>query len=487
MQRQDKESTLLWAVQNKQYDLVRKCIASGATGSAFECGKSPLHFAVLNQDVAMVSILINLNNDLAAKLDDDKKTAFFYAAEKGYWNIVMLFAEKLKDQFGLLQFGKGILEGVKANKYAEVRMLLEAHGNPNAYHDEQNRRALHIAASKCDARMVRLLLRHGANATLQAPIGSGQYSPVCFITNNPSRWSTAITFVNALGRERHLGSYQYGSLAQTAAMHNKVFVAEVFLKNGAEINEWRGINTKSTALQYAVQNNNPPMVALLTYYKASHIVYAGLTPLEMAKQKNYTDCISAMLDPKPYLMSLSDCTLLLFNFASQRFNPENENKGTDKIFFKWGDSNISYAVLKLVLNFKLSLLGRDNYVDAAEQGYVNFRCRQYLNKVPLFISEYNTSSKGWLKNPSLESQAFITSLEHCMNEDMPTDTKATFISNKVSRYVNFKSDGGRAIDLLKKHGLYSPPPKLESKTKRAIEKPSRDEDGLHRDEHTFGL
>ena len=130
-----KETALLMAVRDKQLSMVTELLAAGANPNIKDrYNKTPLQIALTNKNIAFADALINARVDVNA-IDASGNSPLIVAAEQV--NIPL------------------------------IKKLLKAGAKPNFERRYGNRTALHVAISKADLNMMRLLLNAKADVNIR--------------------------------------------------------------------------------------------------------------------------------------------------------------------------------------------------------------------------------------------------------------------------------------------------------------------------------
>ena len=218
-----------------------------------------------------------------------------------------------------------LVEAVKANDVAQVRRLLAAGTDPNAW-SEGNYMPLYHAVMQGQTESAKLLLEHGADPNLKA--GPSQ-DPVLFTAINAGHGELAKLLVEhganvniktgggetllylaaksgkaavaeallELGADPNAETGYHDNPLWCAAQRGDIEVMKVLLKHGADIRA-QGVHWGMSVLEWAVGQGETDMVALLVEHRADVDArgLSGLPPLCQAARRGDTDMARALLD-----------------------------------------------------------------------------------------------------------------------------------------------------------------------------------------------
>jgi ankyrin len=155
------------AIRGGQIDTIRQYIEKGVDiNQAFEQGITPLHVAVINNQEAIVTLLINAGAQIQAADETTGATPLHLAAAYGRENIMKLLLNKGADKDCAMKFGlTPLLLAAQFGQSQVVQVLIEKKTNIN-HTDEEGFSALHFAAQNGNEVIARLLINHGANPGL---------------------------------------------------------------------------------------------------------------------------------------------------------------------------------------------------------------------------------------------------------------------------------------------------------------------------------
>jgi ankyrin repeat protein len=438
------EPALLAAVTAKQYEVVEAYLRNGAQGTALSDGNSALHVAVLQNDLKMIVLLLKYDTDPSIK-NAAGQTPIVLATNKGFWDCVITFANARKEDSGKYKYGNALLVAAEKNHLPAVEALLKAGAVTTWYHPDNGNRALHDAASHNNSHMVSLLLQHGADLSIKNTAGE---TPIVLAAKK-DLWDCVITFANT--RKDNGGKYEYGNALRLAAYKNHYKAVKALLEAGASTS-WSHRNGGDTPLHDAVRHHNAAMVALLKLYKADPGKQNAQheTPVLLASKHKFWDCSLAFVEPHKFLVKeASDIQLVLFYLFTANKNPANPF------------SRIPYEVLKLILNLVFNYLSPDLYTyEVARTQYVTLRSdRKYICSASNFIKNY--SQFGILRPQSIESVAFVKSLEKIVATREQADKRAAKVRQEITAFTAQKiNKTSRAVTLLIQYNLFQIDPTI---------------------------
>jgi ankyrin repeat protein len=226
-------------------------------------GNTPLHRAAEAGQLMVAQFLLNNGADTEAK-SQSGRTPLHRAAAAGHKAMVELLLSKHANVKATDKDGLTPLHLAAENGYRSVAESLLAHGAAVDATDKNNSTPLLLAAAHGFKSVIELLLAHGANL------------------------NAATDFIH-----RSQGSNLYGTALILAAQRQDQALAEFLLAKGAAVN---ALNKEGrTALSYAAENQDLPMVKLLLTAHADPNAGTQYLPLASAAARGDTNTLQHLL------------------------------------------------------------------------------------------------------------------------------------------------------------------------------------------------
>ncbi|KAF3196275.1 hypothetical protein TWF106_005153 [Orbilia oligospora] len=314
------------ACENGHEDVVRILLQRGASVNVRdEDGKTPLHLAAADGGEGITRMLIQSGADLNA-IDDEGDLPLHVAAAYGSANIVPLF---LRARVKIDTPGSGgrtpLMKAVMGGHKTTVRCLLDEGAHVN-HRDDMGWSAVHWAVRKGNETLTRILLEEGANIHERT---ADEQNAICLAVHHDMK--SLVRFLVENGAA--INGYGGNGMApiHLAAMMGKEGILSVLLELGALVNNYTkgsAINSqtalmvaiiqqhegivrillnhshinleaedrnRSTALHYAVQKANIPIVKMVLDKnpRLEDMNIDGKTPIDLAKDKEVKDLLKA--------------------------------------------------------------------------------------------------------------------------------------------------------------------------------------------------
>ncbi|EPS37558.1 hypothetical protein H072_8730 [Dactylellina haptotyla CBS 200.50] len=314
------------ACENGHEDVVRILLQRGASATVTDKdGRTPLHLAAADGGEGITRMLMQSGADLNA-FDDDGDLPLHLAAEHGSTDVVPLF---LRARVKIDTPGAGkrspLMRAVASGHKSTVKCLLDEGANVNQ-RDEMGWTALHFAVQNGSDTLTRILLEEGANIhertndeqnAICLAVQHDMKALVRFLVENGAAINgygangmAPLHFAAMMGKQRILtillelgalvNNYTKGSAinSQTALMvaiiQQNEGIVRILLSH-PHINLEAEDRNRSTALHYAVQKGNIPILRLLLDRnpRLEDMNMDGKAPIELAKDKEVRDILKA--------------------------------------------------------------------------------------------------------------------------------------------------------------------------------------------------
>ncbi|NWH57769.1 INVS protein, partial [Geococcyx californianus] len=292
---------LHWAANNKDPSAIHtvKCILEAAPTESllnwqdYE-GRTPLHFAVADGNVAVVDVLTSYEGCNVTSYDNLFRTPLHWAALLGHAQIVHLLLERNK--FGTIPSdsqGATPLHYAAQSNFAETVEVFLKHPSVKDDSDLEGRTSFMWAAGKGSDDVIRTMLAlkldidinmtdKYAGTALHAAALSGHVSTVKLLLEHKAQ-------VDALDVMKHTPLFR-------ACEMGHVEVIQTLIKGGARVDlvdqdghsplHWAALGGNADVCQILIENKINPNVQ----------DYAGRTPLQCAAYGGYINCMVVLLE-----------------------------------------------------------------------------------------------------------------------------------------------------------------------------------------------
>lgn len=265
---------LLVAARKNRLDEVQRLLSQqGLVVVCDEKGNSALHWAVHNNNLAMVKLL-RMHGFPRGQRNHGMFTPLVLAAELKHWSCVEEIAQtKAANGEG---FDAALICAVKEEQYVTAKKLLKCGAGSNARWYPTQYTALHWAVQNNSPEMVALLLRHGAKPTLMDDLG---LTPLSLAVSR-GFWPCVV----ALCKNTALQEKEYSEALLAAARANQYQAVKALLAVGAKPNLLTSQENGYSALHWTVVKDNFEMAALLMRFGADITTKDdnGYTPMHLA-------------------------------------------------------------------------------------------------------------------------------------------------------------------------------------------------------------
>ncbi len=163
------DSLIIIAARKNQLELVKLLILKGANiNDANAFGKTPLHYAVVNENVEMIKFLIDLGANLEAR-DEEEKTPIFIASWLNTsFEVLKVLVDSGANVNAKNERGETPLHylAIDCDRPEFFELLIENGADVNARDNEGNT-PLHFAVSEHNLTAMPILMKHGANPLIK--------------------------------------------------------------------------------------------------------------------------------------------------------------------------------------------------------------------------------------------------------------------------------------------------------------------------------
>ena len=284
-------SAIAEAAQSKDAAAVKKLLKEGADVNAAQGdGMTALHWAALNGDAELASMLLYAGANVGAKTRIGGYTPLHLAAQIGNANVMAPLVAAGAQVAALTTTGAtALMQAAHSGSADAVRILIENGADPNVKETANGQTALMFAAASDRVEVVKLLLSRGADlhATSrvedfsaltmsndadqngvprpQAPRGPGPDVPGI---------TRPFNYNELIGKHGGLAALHF------AARQGAVATAEALIKGGADVNQ-RGAGDRTTPVLVAAINGHFDLVSYLLDNGADPNLASqgGVTPL----------------------------------------------------------------------------------------------------------------------------------------------------------------------------------------------------------------
>lgn len=174
-----------------------------------------------------------------------------------------------------------------------TKLLLETGGSPNLLTNDNHDTLLHIAAGNNDPDMISLLMEYKADLAIK---NNSQLTPIA-LAGKLGHWR-CVRIIAQSKKTDSSDTYDYRYALGCAILRNLIDEAEILLKKGATDVCIYSNSTYRYSLHIAVKENNPHMIKMLLKHGSNltRINANGYTPMKLAADLNYWDCVNAIAD-----------------------------------------------------------------------------------------------------------------------------------------------------------------------------------------------
>lgn len=262
---EDGRNLLHIAAQNNNISLAKRALmAEISVEKKTKEGKSPMYYAVKNNDLEMASFLVNCGADYKDKIlwsiTRDKNLQSFLKSGKKPAKYLDIEAElspeekewrevyecirdgKLTDLYDLVKNGKDLLKmtyhgepapciAAKYGQYEILKYLLHEFDCKNLVDYEMGRNALHYAVQQSNEKIVDLLIQNGFDVNSTDLYNN---TPLHYAVGNPFPYNVQILLHNGADPDKYNLKRQTPS--HLAAKKGNAMAVILFIKEGANVN-----------------------------------------------------------------------------------------------------------------------------------------------------------------------------------------------------------------------------------------------------------
>lgn len=289
-------NALVAAANNNLYAVVMALLTAKASVDRRKDGNTALHYAVLNNNCAMVALLLKCGAS-ANERNDQLMTPMMFAVRNRFWDCIFAFTSVQLGSRDDADYGRALLKAVQERKTAIAKALLNAGASINWRIESTQSGLLHLAGENNDPVMIRILLEHLVRMTDE---DINHQTPIQLAANK-KHWECVLEFANYPPDENDNARYGYALFK--AVQDNKVEIAFALLQAFNlktqrisllnKVLHYLTDENKNHILHFAVNNNNSLMIKLLL----EHGIIPDVRdtdqrlPIELAAEKGYWDCV----------------------------------------------------------------------------------------------------------------------------------------------------------------------------------------------------
>src|SRR5688572_3002712 len=280
------------AAQSKDATAVRKLIKEGAdVNGAQGDGMTALHWAALNGDAELASMLLYAGANVGAKTRIGGYTPLHLAAQIGNANVIApLVAAGAQVGAATATGATALMQAAHSGSSDSVRILLENGADPNVKETANGQSALMFAAAADRLDVVKLLLARGADLNVTSRV---EDFAALTMTNDadqngvprpqappPPGGKDIPGVTRPFNYNELIGKHGGLAALHFAARQGAMATAEALIKGGANINQ-RGAGDKTTPILVAAINGHFDLVSYFLDQGADPNLPSegGVTPL----------------------------------------------------------------------------------------------------------------------------------------------------------------------------------------------------------------
>jgi ankyrin repeat protein len=263
---------------------------------SFEEKKILLFYAVKANQPGLLRILLQAGADPYVHTRENESPVHL-AATRQYWDCIKVFVEEKPDSgFGYSKYGYDtvLLCAAKNRRWEMVEFLFEKHKHSSCLVTYKNYDVLHCAAESGKAKIIRLLLRAGADPAVP---DNNNRLPIQIALDHVEWEDCVKAFAEEIVDEK--GKYRFSHALLHAAMNHRWETVELLLQKKVKPS-WHDRNTGWTELHFAVQDGRADIVRLLLRAGAAPgaLYPNGRTPIELAADLHQWDCVKMFAKEK---------------------------------------------------------------------------------------------------------------------------------------------------------------------------------------------
>lgn len=284
---EERETSLILAILAKNENIVKALLEAGTTPDCYDnSGNSPLICAAMTNQANIIHLLAAAGANISYK-GPDGNTALHIALKLGHEEAVRELlehggAEQLQsgDAFDLTKIA--VIKG----SCSMLKALLAAGASPNACSSESSANSLLITAVYVNnTEIIQLLLEHGADMSYRRPSDTCSALEFAIINKRDAAFS------ELLKHEMPAEIKDEALFVATVQKAEKMALALLQAGAGPHFQTADGV----TPLIAATFENMPQLVQALIKSGADiHHLYNGMTALQVAEKKQFTECIQIL-------------------------------------------------------------------------------------------------------------------------------------------------------------------------------------------------
>ncbi len=319
------------AAQSKNAEAVKKLLKDGADVNAAQGdGMTALHWAALNGDAELASMLLYAGANVGAKTRIGGYTPLHLAAQVGHASVIApLVAAGAPVAASTSTGATALMQAAHSGSVDSVRILLENGSDPNVKETANGQTALMFASAADRVDVVKLLLSRGAD--LEATSRVEDFSALTMSSqvdqNGVPVQAQAAQRGDVPGVTRPFNYNEligkHGGLAALhfAARQGSMATAEALIAAGADINQ-QGAGDRTTPMIVAAVNGHFDLVSMLLDKGANPnlVSEAGMFPLYAVINTQWQPR-SFYPQPRAYLQQKTDYLALVKKLLEKGADP----------------------------------------------------------------------------------------------------------------------------------------------------------------------
>ena len=319
------------AAQAKNADAVKKLLKEGAdVNGAQGDGMTALHWAALNGDADLASMLLYAGANVGAKTRIGGYTPLHLAAQVGNASVIApLVASGAAVAAATSTGATALMQAAHSGSADSVRILLENGADPNVKETANGQTALMFAAAADRIDVVKLLIARGAD--IKATSRVEDFSALTMssqvdangvpVQAQASQRGDVPGVTRPFNYNELIGKHGGLSALHFAARQGSMATAEALIAAGADVNQ-QGAGDKTTPMIVAAVNGHFDLVSMLLDKGANPNIVseAGMFPLYAVINTQWQPR-SFYPQPKAYLQQKTDYLTLMKKLLDKGADP----------------------------------------------------------------------------------------------------------------------------------------------------------------------
>jgi len=319
------------AAQNKNAAVVKKLLKEGADVNAAQGdGMTALHWAALNGDGELASMLLYAGANVGAKTRLGGYTPLHLAAQVGHASVIAPLVAAGAPVTAVTATGAtALMQAAHSGSADSVRILLENGADPNLKETANGQTALMFAAASDRLDVVKLLLARGADISATSRVED--FSALTMSSEvdqngvpreaQPTQRGDVPGVTRPFNYNELIGKHGGLSALHFAARQGAIATAEALIAAGADVNQ-RGAGDKTTPILVAAVNGHFDLVGILLDKGANPnlVSEAGMFPLYAVVNVQWQPR-SFYPQPRAYLQQKTDYLTLMKKLLDKGADP----------------------------------------------------------------------------------------------------------------------------------------------------------------------